>query len=136
MNKYFASALLFVTTASTAQASVPIGTFGHGFTKSKDTPVWTVTPRAQGFSLVSHGDGRKTVAHVLTISEREKFWHAMSWGANLHMNSECIGGKTELICYVPASTRQSIPDLQSQDSDFFHFDKMGGIMEIKKIDKR
>lgn len=133
MNKFFSSALLLLTASTTAQASLPIGAFGHEFTATKNAPVWSVRTQAGTYNVLSYGDGKKKSAHVLTRDERKAFWSKMAWTPSSHENAECIGNRLETICYVPPKTRQLIPALQSQVSDFFHFDKIGGIMEIQKI---
>jgi hypothetical protein len=133
MNKFFSSALLLLTASTTAQASLPVGTFGHEFTAIKNAPVWSVRTQAGTYNVLSYGGGIKKSAHVLTRDERIAFWSEMAWTPGSHEDAECIGNTLETICYVPTKTRKLIPALQSQASDFFHFDKTGGIMEIQKI---
>ena len=133
MNKFFSSALLLVTATTTTQAALPVGTFGHEFTSTKDAPVWTVQAGGGSYKLLSHGDGKKKSAHILTSGERKAFWTKMAWTPGSDQDAECIGGTAEIICYIPTKTRQSIPAIQSQVSDFFHFDRTGGLMEIQKI---
>jgi len=133
MNKLLSSALLLLTTTGTAQAAPPVGTFGHEFTSSKHTPVWSVQPLSGAFKILSYGDGKKKSAHSLSPSERGAFWAKMDWPLSSSGNSECIGTTNEIFCYVPSPTRHLIPDLRSQTSDFFHFDSTGGLIEIAKI---
>ena len=37
-----------------------------------------------------------------------------------------------MICHIDSATRKNIPDLQSNQTDFFYYDPMVGLMEIKK----
>ncbi|MES2320291.1 MAG: hypothetical protein V4631_22665 [Pseudomonadota bacterium] len=133
MKKFLAPLLLILAASSTTQAAPPVGTFGHEFTSSKDEPVWSVEAKGDSYKVLTHGEGKRKSAHTLTPEERKAFWTKMAWVAGSHQDSECIGDSAELICYVPTKTRQSIPDLQGYASDFFHYDKVGGIMEIRKI---
>lgn len=132
MVKFLLAAFL-LTASAMAHAALPVGTFGHEFTSTKDAPVWSVQPGAGEYKVLSHADGKKKTAHVFTNAERRVFWTKMDWARDSHQDSECIGGATELFCFVSAKTRLSIPTLQSQTSDFFHFDTVGGIMENRKI---
>jgi hypothetical protein len=130
--KFLSSALLLLTASATAQAALPVGTFSHEFTSIKDAPVWSVLSKAGTYKILTHGDGKRRSAHVLTPGERKAFWTQMDWAPGSHEDAECIGSAAELICYVPTKTREFIPELRSKATDFFHFDKMGGIMAIKK----
>lgn len=122
---------IFMAAIASAKAALPVGTFGHGFTKVNGEPVWSIQAHATGYKLLGHGDGNIRSAHILTSAERKIFWSQMAWSSGSYQNAECIGVASELICYVPPQARQSIPALQSHSSDFFHYDKTGGIIEAK-----
>lgn len=123
----------FMAAIASAKAALPVGTFGHGFTKVDGEPVWSIQAHSNGYKIFGHGDGKKRSAHLLTSAERKIFWSKMAWSFGSHQNAECIGVASELICYVPSQTRQSIPALQLHLSDFFHYDKSGGIIEVRLL---
>ena len=131
MNRFLKTAFLFAAAIASAKAALPVGTFGHEFTKTKGEAVWSIQAGVASYKLIRHNDGKKQLAHTLTPVERKKFWLKMAWPAGTHQNSQCIGVPGELICHVPSTTRLSIPALQSHSSDFFHYDKIGGIIEAQ-----
>ena len=70
MNKFLSSAFLLLTASASTYAALPVGTFGHEFTSTKDAPVWSVQVGAGSYKVLNHGDGKKKKAHILTTAER------------------------------------------------------------------
>ena len=135
MKKIFAIAGLLATMMAHAQANPVVGTFGHDYTEKTNEPVWTVSSAGQQIKLKSHGGGPTVKVTILSREQRKALWDALAFDSDTgsFAQAECVGGGAEYICHVPMAARAGIPELKTQKSDFFHYDRAGGLMEIRKI---
>lgn len=126
--------LLSCGIAAQAQAqSLPVGSFGHRYTDAPNTAVWTVTlhhAATQEYRLLRHSDAQQTKLKPLTKKEREQFWARMHWSLNEADAAVCLGNWTDILCHVPHKVRLKNDWLKSYKSDFFHYDTIGGVMEM------
>ena len=116
-----------------AASAPPTGQFGHGYTSKQNDVVWTVRKSSSTYELVTHGDESVAAAHPLTLEERKAFWKKMWWQSDSFSKASCLGNHSELLCHVPARSRKSDADLKGMQSDFFHYDPVGGVIEAKRI---
>lgn len=135
MNKMTAAALLFLSATSLAHAALPLGAFGHDYTKSKTDKVFTIAPSGKAFSVTYHGDGTRKPMDVWSADQRRAFWERMQWQDTAHASAECIGASDEVFCFLPAATRKQSDFFKDYGSDFFHYDTVGGFMQIHPIGK-
>jgi hypothetical protein len=59
----------------------------------------------------------------------------MRWPAEKANGALCLridGQPNGLMCYVQSSSRARVSDLSKNRSDYFYFDPMGGLMEIRR----
>lgn len=138
MRKIFTLICVVITTTTQAwaQSSMVVGSFSHRFSEVADAPVWTVKSFGRQFQIVSHGGNTNTVVVVLNEQERKDLWNALAFDIDTDsfLAAECVGAVLkEYICHVPSKSRAEIPQLRSRESDFFHYDKTGGLIEIHKI---
>lgn len=113
-----------------------VGSFSHRFSKSANAPVWTVKLVDKQFQLVSHGANTSADIILLNEQERKDLWTSLAFDVDTDsfLAAECVGAAhIEYICHVPHKSRADIPQLRSRKSDFFHYDKTGGLIEIHKI---
>ena len=118
---------------SFAQSNPLVGVFGHNFSSKKNTPVWTVKEGKVDFQLHFHGDGSVTSVKTSSLDDRKKFWAAMWWSSDTYANARCLGNSAEILCFVPKADRLREPGLRDLGSDFFHYDRIGGVMEVNRI---
>ena len=112
------------------------GVFGHSSTEIQGDPVWTVRPRTDDratFDLTSHGDDSHDTLHPLSADARAAFWKQMLWPQPNSKAAQCIGSDTQLVCFVPRASRKSIDWLKGNDSNYFYYSRMAGVMEIRKL---
>lgn len=138
IKKVFALACLVVATTSKAspQPSIVVGSFSHRFSEVADAPVWTVKLVGQQFQIVSYGGNTSTDVILLNEQGRKDLWKALAFDIDTDsfVAAECVGAALiEYICHIPHKSRTDIPQLRSRKSDFFHYDKTGGLIEIYKI---
>jgi hypothetical protein len=121
------------TQTQTPAQPLPVGSFGHRYTDAPNTAVWTVTlhnPATQEYRLLRHSDAQQTKLKPLTKKEREQFWARMHWSLNEADAAVCLGNWSDILCYVPRKVRLKNDWLKSYKTDFFHYDTIGGVMEM------
>ncbi|WP_137937919.1 hypothetical protein [Chitinivorax sp. B] len=111
------------------------GQFGHAFVKKPNEVVWTIQPKANTYELIMHGDNSTTQLHKLSDKERSTFWKKMDWPPASQQGADCAGNDEDLFCFVPPKQRAAITWLKDNQSGYFFYSQMGGVMEIKRISK-
>lgn len=134
--KHSISLLLLVATVSVANATPEhlAGQFTHDFTNPANEPVWTVTKAGAEWRVFLHGANTKLPAKEVNESGRRDFWDQMWWPAEAAAGAKCLRFSGEwggLMCYAPHSVRAGIADLAKNKSDYFYFDSMFGLQEIR-----
>jgi len=126
--------LLFaVTSFANAKPDQLIGQFTHDFTKPANAPVYTVTKSGAKWRVFLHGANKTVSAKEASESERKEFWEQMWWPAEKAIGAHCLrlGGEWQgLLCYAPGREGTETPVI-AKKSDYFYFDSMGGLMEIR-----
>ena len=130
------SGLLLFAAASVANATPePLaGQFTHDFTNPANEPVWTVTKTGTGWKVFLHGANMKLSATEVNETERQDFWEQMWWPAEKAVGAKCLrlsGEWAGMMCYAPRSVRAGIQGLAKNKSDYFYFDSMLGLREIR-----
>ena len=144
-----------------ASASGPLsfaGDYGHGATHAADEVVWRVQDADTGWRLTSTGDGEVVDAHRLGPRGRAAFWARMGWPVDSSDAADCLtwGGKPAslddlladappaaaapgddygegVLCHVPPAQRARIDWLAGNGSDWFYYDTMAGVMELRRL---
>lgn len=130
----FLASFCLAPMSGAAQTDSLAGEYGHNYTEKDGTPVWEVRQKGDTYELLSLGTPPSSQeVHVLTADERRHFWQTMWWSEESSAQVNCIGNTQEVICFVPATTRQTIAALKENDSDYFYYDPTGGLMEIQKL---
>ncbi|HZX30103.1 MAG TPA: hypothetical protein VFF03_02010 [Rhodocyclaceae bacterium] len=127
--------IAFLALPSIACANSLTGIYSHNYTAKKNEPVWSIKAKNNAFTLTTHGENGQSRLQTLTDSEIREFWEKMGWEEEFAKGVECIGNAGDIFCKVPAKTKNGISWLRENKSDYFHFDKIGGLMEIKKASK-
>jgi hypothetical protein len=149
-----------IALSSTAFAGEPVsfaGDYGHGATHEADQVVWRVQEAGTTWRFTS-GDGKVVAAHRLGKQGRAAFWSRMGWPVDSSHDADCLtwGEKPAslddlladappapaspgddygagVLCHVPSSTRARIDWLAGNDSDWFYYDPMAGVMETRRL---
>lgn len=127
--------LCVLTSTAYAETDPLVGSFTHDFTRPKNQSVWTVKKSGATWQVLLHGSHETVRARVATDAERTAFWEQMWWPADKANDAQClqIEGKWQgLMCHVQSSTRAQVSDLAKNKSDYFYFDQMGGLREIRR----
>jgi len=136
MKRFLAVVCLYALTGSASARNDPlVGSFTHNFTRVKNDPVWTVKKTGTAWHVRVHGANEPVHARLATNAERAAFWEQMWWLADKAKDARCLRVEEHspgLMCYVHGSTRAGIDALSKHKSDYFYFDPMGGLMEIRR----
>ncbi len=144
-----------------ALASEPVsfaGDYGHGATHDADEVVWRVQEADAGWRLTSTGNGEISDAQRLGVRGRAAFWSRMGWPVESSHEADCLSwGKKPasledlladappapsapgddygrgVLCHVPPTARARIDWLAGNDSDWFYYDPMAGVMEARRL---
>lgn len=134
MRHSFAVLFLFaVTSVANAKPDQLLGQFTHDFTKPAGEPVWTVTKSGVKWRVFVHGADKAVSAKEVSESERRDFWEQMWWPAENAVGARCLrlsGEWQGLMCYAPDRDGAETKAI-AKKSDYFYFDSMGGLMEIR-----
>jgi len=114
-----------------------VGDFTHDYTTPKNKPVWTIQNTSDIWTVYNHGGKKTFKAKTLSEAERRKFWEKMWWPTATAAEASCLTYDEALICHVPKKAKIKIDDLKNRGSEYFHYDSIGGMMEIslKKVDE-
>ena len=122
--------------AVSAQTASLLGDFTHGYTEPPNESVWTVQNTSDMWTVYSHGGKETSKAKILTEAERKKFWEKMWWPISTATQADCLTYDEALICYVPKKAKLKIDWIQKNKSNYFHYDAIGGVMEISLKQKK
>nr|WP_298134124.1 hypothetical protein [uncultured Pseudoxanthomonas sp.] len=155
------SLLSLLLLAPTTQAAPPApftGQYGHGATADRDEVVWIVQGEAPSWRLTRTTDEEQVDAQRMGARGREAFWTRMDWPADSSTDADCLtwGEKPAslqdlladtppapvatgddyglgVLCHVPASARARIDWLAANASDWFYYDPVAGVMEVRRL---
>jgi len=134
------------------------GDYGHGATHDANDVVWRVQDMGDGWRLTSTGDGKVVDAHRLGERGRAAFWSRMAWPVDSSRDAECLtwGRKPAslddlladappapappgddygegVLCHVPSTARARIDWLAGNTSDWFYYDTVAGVMDVRRL---
>ena len=134
------------------------GDYGHDATHDADEVVWRVQEAGDAWRLTSTGDGEVVDAHRLGERGRVAFWTRMGWPVDSSQDADCLswGEKPAsledlfadapasrtatgddyglgVLCHVPSPARARIDWLSGNGSDWFYYDAMLGVMEVRRL---
>ena len=136
MRRLLAVLCLYVFAGAASASTDPlVGSFTHDFTRVKNDPVWTVKKTGSAWQVRLHGANATVHARPATNAERAAFWEQMWWPADEAKEAQCLRVEEQspaMMCYVHGSARAGIDALSKNKSDYFYFDPMGGLMEIRR----
>lgn len=139
MSRQLALFLLCSVPGLVLDASGPLtGQFTHNFTRPENQSVWTVTKTGITWKVLVHGSNQILRAKEVGEEKKEEFWEKMWWPTEEARNAQCLTFEDNLeriMCYVPRSSRAELSELSKNASDYFYFDQMGGLMEIRRKSK-
>jgi hypothetical protein len=127
--------LCTLTSHAVAATDFLLGSFTHDFTRPKNQSVWTVKKSGTAWQVIVHDSNETLPARQVGKEGRMQFWEQMWWPADKAKDAQCLrleGKLQETICYVQSSARTNVGDLSKNKSDYFYFDQMGGLMEIRR----
>lgn len=134
MKSVFGALFLFCVSIPLLAAPEPLsGQFTHDFTRPKNASVWTVIKSGAEWRVLVHG-AKETVATKVTEGGRKAFWEKMWWPAEKAKDAECLSLGDEwqgMMCYVHRDARAEVEELAKKKSDYFYYDQMAGLMEIR-----
>ncbi|KAF1719293.1 hypothetical protein [Pseudoxanthomonas wuyuanensis] len=161
MRKQSASILLALTLALASAAGAQevdfAGRYGHDYTANADEPVWEVRSEGEGWSAQSLAEPELHPAYRLTLQGRERFWRKMHWPEGTAAAAECLswgqpplsledlldervppgpqqdGFGESLLCRLPAQVRRDIDWLSGNEQDWFYYDSVAGVLEVKPL---
>jgi hypothetical protein len=114
------------------------GDFTHAFTEPANQPVWTVIETNDAWKVLYLGSKEAFPAKQLSEAGRQAFWSQMWWPPAQAKEAECLTISRPAqgtICYVPAKVRDKLAGLKNNKSNYFYFDREGGLMEITLLSR-
>ena len=78
------------------------------------------------------------MAKQMDEAGKAAFWEQMWWPADKAKNAQCLSTEWKwqgIMCYVHRSARAEVSDLAKNGSDYFYFDPLGGLKEIRRTGK-
>jgi hypothetical protein len=136
MNRILSVLLLGAITSGVAAGPDPlVGQFTHDFTRPENQPVWTVKKSGTGWRVLFHGANETMVAKQVNNAGKAAFWEQMWWPADKAKDAQCLSieGKWQgMMCYVHRNARAGVSDLAQNGSDYFYYDPLGGLKEIRR----
>lgn len=155
------SLLFLLLLAPSTQAAPPApfaGQYGHGATADSDDVVWIVQGEAPSWHITRTTDDEQVDAQRMGARGREAFWHRMDWPADSSTDADCLtwgerpaslqdlladtpptrtpGGEDYglgVLCHVPTPARARIDWLAGHASDWFYYDPVAGVMEVRRL---
>ena len=135
-----------ITVFSLSTVSVPllaapqplVGQFTHDYTRPKNASVWTVKKSGAEWRVLVHGSKGAVLATRVSEAERKAFWEKMWWPAEKAKHAQCLSlgdAWQGMMCYVQKSNRAGVEKLAKKKSDYFYYDQMAGLMEIRQKGK-
>ncbi len=129
--------LLFSTifTIASADQNILIGKYGHAYTAQENTPVWAIKEQKGKFTIFQYGDNSKQFATIATEQQKQSFWKKMLWEPTSSTNATCILSKESIFCHFTDDARKQVAYLSSYQTNYFYYDTMLGLMEIKMLNE-
>ena len=118
-----------------AQTTSLVGDFTHGYTDPKNETVWTVENTRDMWTVYSHGAKETFKAKILSEAERINYWEKMWWPTATAKLADCLTYDAALICHIPKKAKMKIDWIKKNKSDYFHYDAIGGVIEISLTKK-
>ncbi len=152
--------LLAPVCAQAAEADPLSGRYGHDASEPAYQAVWEVSRQGQDWQARNLTDELASTAYRLSPAGRQAFWEKMDWPSHTAATADCVtwgeaapslldllqesqadaepkaavdvvGGA--LVCHVPAEARKQIGWLQDSSEDWFYYDAMAGVMEVRRL---
>lgn len=116
--------------------TLPDGPFGHAFTATDTSTVWTLNTLSKSITMHRHGDSANLAGGVATPDEKKAFWERMMWEGNGWKKASCLRFEDpdegeNLFCHLSKADRKGISWLEDFASEHFHWSQMAGVMEIR-----
>ncbi|RZA34063.1 MAG: hypothetical protein EOP92_17600 [Lysobacteraceae bacterium] len=150
------SLLVATIPASAADPDVLAGRYGHDVSEPAYQPVWEVIHEGGRWQARNVGDDDYSVAYRMSGVGRRAFWEKMGWPLASADTADCVswgdapaslvdmleeaipvtGADTyglALVCHVPPATRAQIDWLRASAEDWFYYDPMAGVMEVRRL---
>lgn len=133
MRKLLLIACLVTPALAAAQVAQVLGDYTHEFTKDK-RPVFSVKMAGEKIRL-EYNDKTHSEVVLLTKQERKDVWDALGFNSKTgsYEHAECVGAANEYICYLPKISRTQMSYFDDWKTDYFHYDKVLGVTEIRKM---
>ncbi len=155
--------LLALPLSALASGPAPFaGRYGHDATASADDVVWIVQAAGAQWRVVLATDGEIAPAQRLLMRGRAAFWARMGWPTDSSADADCLswgekpGSLDDLLedlradtppappapgedhghavlCHVPPAARARIDWIADNASDWFYYDPMAGVMEVRRL---
>ena len=146
--------------ALAAEPDVLSGRYGHDASEPAYQAVWEVSRQDQAWQARNLTDDAASTAYRLSPAGRRAFWEKMDWPSQTADTADCVtwgeaapslldmlqepqadgGPKTgadvvgnAVVCYVPAGARKQIGWLQDRREDWFYYDFLTGLMEVRRL---
>ena len=150
-------ALLAMPTLIAAMEPDPLGgRYGHEFSEPAYAAVWEVRRVGAGWQAGTVADDTYSAAHEMSPAARRAFWEKMGWLAATSTEADCVTwgeaplsltdmleGKpvatgpdafgSDLVCHVPAHVRKDIDWLADSSEDWFFYNPVAGVMEVRRV---
>ena len=110
------------------------GEFTHDATLPPNKAVWIITKNSNAWRVFLPGANETLDAEKVSAAKRKVFWAKLWWPTEAAKNAECLSYKLQteaVICYVPRNVREKVDDLKAYASDYFYFDSLLGLQEIR-----
>ena len=120
-----------------AQSSVITGEFADKSTPG-GRPIFSVRSDGDSLTLTYRQDGSIVKLPMMNELERKAMFQTLALDQEVgsYSTAECAGSPHEFVCYAPTPPSASGKSGQKAPATFFHFDKMGGLTELRKIVKK
>lgn len=139
MNRILSVLLLSAVTSGAVAGPDPlVGQFTHNFTRPDNQPVWTVEKSGTRWRVLFYGSNEKFAAKQVDKAGKAAFWEQMWWPSDKAKDAQCLSieGKWQgMMCYVHGNARAEVSDLARNGSDYFYYDPLGGLKEIRRTGK-
>lgn len=135
------------------------GHYGHHASDPVYQPVWQIEREGDGWQASTLADGEHSPAQELPAEGRRAFWEKMGWPPGTSAAADCItwgeappslldaldsleagaapapaaAYGNALLCHVSADTRANIDWLAGNADDWFYYDPIVGVMEVRRV---
>ncbi len=153
---FIALAGCFGNAAAAESADRFSGRYGHDASEPAYEPVWEVRRAGEGWQAGAVEAGEFADAYRISPAGRRAFWEKMNWPAATSADADCLSWGdappdlmdlledkppaaradtfgNALICHVPVASRQAIDWLAGHAEDWFYYDPMAGVMDVRQL---